>query len=52
VDVWFRAYDEINPAVDEAGLSACPRKVRILDGVLWYLGQGGYYKDAATSSAL
>jgi hypothetical protein len=47
VDVWLRAYEEIEMAIDEAGLSNCARKVRILDSVLWYLGQGGYYAEAS-----
>lgn len=52
VDVWLRAYEDIEPAIDEAGLSNCARKVRILDGVLWYLGQGGYYAEATTTGSL
>lgn len=47
VDVWLRAYEEIEPAIDEAGLPKCTRKVRVVDGVLWYLGQVGYYNEAA-----
>ena len=47
VDVWLHAYEEIESAIGEAGLSKCTRKVRVVDGVLWYLGQVGYYNEAA-----
>jgi hypothetical protein len=43
IDVWFRAYDEVEPAIDQADPSDCPHKVRVLDSLLWYLGQNGFY---------
>ena len=48
VDVWFRVYEEIEPVIDEADLSDCPHKVRVIDSMLWYLGQGGFYSGGAT----
>lgn len=47
VDVWLRAYEEIDSVIGEADLPKGTRKVRIVDGVLWYLGQVGYYNEAA-----
>lgn len=46
VRLWFRAYNEVEPVIDQADLSGCPYKVRVLDGMLWYLGEPEFYDEA------
>jgi hypothetical protein len=48
VEVWFRVYNEVEPVISLADLSNCPYKVRVLDRLLWYLGQGSFYDGAAS----
>jgi len=38
-DVWFQVYGEIQSVIDEADLGGHPYRVRVLDKLLWYLGQ-------------
>jgi hypothetical protein len=42
VDAWFRVYDELKSVIDVANLSGYPYKVRVLDRLLWYLGQPNF----------
>jgi hypothetical protein len=42
IEVWFKVYDKISPAIDAAGLKDYPYKVRILDRLLWHLGQPSF----------
>jgi hypothetical protein len=39
VDVWLQLYRKIEPAIDRADLKGFPCKIRVLDGLLWYLGK-------------
>jgi hypothetical protein len=43
IDVWFRVYNEVEVLIDQADLSNCPYKVRVLDRLLWHLGQSTFY---------
>ncbi len=38
LDIWLQVYRIVEPAIDQADLSACPQKVRVFDRLLWYLG--------------
>jgi hypothetical protein len=42
VDVWFQVYREVQSVIDEADLRGHRYKVRVLDRLLWYLGQPGF----------
>jgi hypothetical protein len=42
VDAWFQVYDEVEPVIELAGLDGYPYKVRVLDRLLWYLGQPNF----------
>jgi hypothetical protein len=46
LDVWIRVYREVEPVIKGADLSDCPQKVRVLDRMLWYLGETGFYNNA------
>ena len=37
--MWLQLYQRIEPAIDQSDLRGYPYKVRVLDGLLWYLGQ-------------
>ncbi len=37
--VWLQVYEKVRPVIDAADLRGYPYKVRVLDGVLWYLGE-------------
>jgi len=39
LEAWFRVYREIEPAIDPDVLKIYPYKIRVLDSLLWYLGQ-------------
>jgi hypothetical protein len=39
LDLWFQVYREIAPVISSQDLADCPYKVRVLDRLLWYLGQ-------------
>lgn len=39
VDVWFQFYAGVKPVLDQADLNGYPYKIRVLDGLLWYLGK-------------
>ena len=41
-DVWLQVYERIRPVIDAADLKGYPYKVRVLDGVLWYLGEPSF----------
>lgn len=41
-DVWLQIYEKIRPVIDAADLNGYPYKVRVLDGVLWYLGRPSF----------
>lgn len=45
VDVWLQVYNEVEPVIRPEDLSDCPYKVRALDRLLWYLGQGSFYDE-------
>lgn len=42
VDVWFQVYDEIKPILGQEKLSGFTYKVRVLDWLLWDLGQPSF----------
>jgi hypothetical protein len=44
VDVWFQVYDEIKLVIDKPELNKYKYKVRVLDKLLWYLGQHSFDK--------
>ena len=46
VHLWLRAYNEVEAIIDQADLSGCPYKVRVLDRMLWYLGEPKFYDEA------
>jgi hypothetical protein len=46
LDLWIRLYREIEPVIDQADLTDCTYKVRVLDQLLWYLGDTGFYDEA------
>jgi hypothetical protein len=39
IDVWLQLYRKIEPVIDQADLKGFPYKIRVLDGLLWYLGK-------------
>jgi hypothetical protein len=43
LDVWLQVYRQIESAILPEDLTDCSYKIRVLDRVLWYLGNGGYY---------
>ena len=46
VDVWLQVYKVIEPMIGPEDLSDCPYKVRVLDRLLWYLGQSSFYDES------
>lgn len=42
VDVWLQLYARVKPAIDQADLNGYPFKIRVLDGLLWYLGKPAF----------
>jgi len=42
VDVWLQLYELIEPVIDQADLKGFPYKIRVLDGLLWYLGKPSF----------
>jgi hypothetical protein len=46
LDLWIRVYREVEPVIDHADLTDCTYKVRVLDQLLWYLGDTGFYDEA------
>jgi hypothetical protein len=46
LDLWIRLYHEIEPVIDQADLTSCTYKVRVLDQLLWYLGDTDFYDEA------
>jgi len=42
VEVWFVVYERIGPAINASGLKDYPYKVRVLDKLLWHLGQPSF----------
>jgi hypothetical protein len=51
LDLWIRVYREVEPVIDQADLTGCPQKVRVLDKMLWYLGDTSFYDSAGPQSA-
>jgi len=51
VDLWLQVYKEIEPVIGQADLSDCPYKVRVLDRLLWYLGQPSFHDETVSSPA-
>lgn len=49
VEIWLRVYNEIESVITPEDLSDCPYKVRVLDRLLWYLGQNSFYNDTDDS---
>jgi len=47
VDLWFQVYNEVEPVINREDLDDCPYKVRVLDRLLWYLGQNTFYNGTA-----
>jgi hypothetical protein len=47
VDVWFQVYREIEPVINREALFDCPYEIRVLDRLLWYLGQNTFYSQTA-----
>jgi hypothetical protein len=43
VDLWLQVFKEVEPVISQEDLSDCPYKVRVLDRLLWYLGQDSFY---------
>ena len=39
LEAWFRVFKEIEPAIDPEILKVYPYKIRVLDSLLWYIGQ-------------
>jgi hypothetical protein len=39
LDIWFQVYAVVSPVIDQANLNGYPYKVRVLDRLLWHLGQ-------------
>jgi hypothetical protein len=48
IDMWFRVYNEIDSVIVQADLRDCPYRIRVLDRLLWYLGQDSYYGEKAS----
>jgi len=48
VDVWLQVYQEIEPVISGTKLhsESCPCKVRVLDRLLWHVGQCKFYGQA------
>jgi hypothetical protein len=42
LEVWFQVYGRIDAAIDASGLKDYPYKVRVLDRLLWHLGQPSF----------
>ncbi len=42
IDAWFQVYEKVRPTIDAADLGGCPYKVRVLDRILWHLGQPSF----------
>ena len=49
VDVWLQVYDEVKPVIDVASLDGYAYKVRVLDRLLWYLGQTNFDSSNANT---
>jgi hypothetical protein len=47
IDVWFQVYREVESVISPEDLSECPYKVRVLDLLLWHLGQSSFYGEGA-----
>jgi len=39
LEAWFHVFKEIEPAIDPEILKVYPYKIRVLDSLLWYIGQ-------------
>jgi hypothetical protein len=50
VDVWFQVYGEVQSVIEEADLNGYPYKVRVLDRLLWHLGQPSFDTTLGGSS--
>jgi hypothetical protein len=37
---------EVEPVINEEDLSDCPYKIRVLDRLLWYIGQNTFYSQS------
>ena len=42
LEVWFLVYDRVSLSIDAADLKNYPYKIRVLDRLLWHLGQPNY----------
>ena len=47
VDIWFQVYSEVEPVINREDLADCPYKIRVLDRLLWHLGQNTFYDGTA-----
>jgi hypothetical protein len=52
VGLWLQVYNEIEPVISQEDLFDCPYKVRVLDRLLWYLGQESFYDVSVGSRAI
>ncbi|MGB6941051.1 MAG: hypothetical protein WBE37_01475 [Bryobacteraceae bacterium] len=43
VDLWLKVYKDLDPVMSAADLSGCPYRIRLLDRLLWRLGQSSFY---------
>ncbi len=41
-DAWLQIYRKLEPIIEREDLQAFPFKVRVMDGMLWYLGQPSF----------
>jgi hypothetical protein len=39
LEAWFLVFNEIEPAIDPKFLTVYPYKIRVLDSLLWFIGQ-------------
>ena len=39
VEVWLQLYQRVEPVIDQFNLKSYPYKMRVLDALLWHLGQ-------------
>jgi hypothetical protein len=49
LDVWLQVFRQVESIIQPADLSDCPYRIRVLDRILWYLGQDGFYDESQAS---
>jgi len=52
IDVWFQVYQEVKPVIDQSNLNGYPYKIRVLDRLLWHLGQPSFESQRDTPPKL